>query len=203
MDITATNGNFLVSAIRIGSWKYKWNKDHTLSIWDSGGRDHVHIVTNSGDFIEAVDKQGSLVSEGGDGDLFLLPIGKQPVRLRFKKLPDPQLSSAFLDKHRQRVVRYLLQDKPYNCGIPDTLSGTIQWMQKQLAQIPKASRAKASFGFDTTTEYGETYPQLEITYQEMESDDEVVMRVQVERERARIRELGERKELERLEAKYK
>lgn len=201
MEIIASDGRFLVGALRVGDWQYEWNKDGTLSIW--GKRDiRVHVTTYRGDFIQLLDAEDHVLCEGGDGEWFCIEVAKEKRRLRFKKLPDPQLSASALNKARQRVTRYLLSEAPYSCDLPDTLNGVIKWMQKKLAEIPEASRAKASFRFDTTMEYGETYPRIEISYTEPETDDEVIKRVQIERERARIAEGKEREQLSRLRKKF-
>lgn len=199
MDITAFGGKFAVAMTRLGAWKYEWNKDGTLSIWG----DHalpITVTTNRGEFIEAVDADGEIVCEGGDGQWFYVPVAKRKTVLRFRQLPDPSLSPADINKARQTVTRYLLSDRPYNCKLPDTVAGVIKWMQKKLAEIPKECRAKASFTFDTTMEYGENYPNIEITYCQPETDAEVVRRVQIGRERARIKDTAERAQFRKLKS---
>lgn len=203
MEITATGGGFFISAMRLGGWDSRYNKkDGSLSVWGDPQRP-INISTHRGDFLEVLNEKGEIISEGGDGNWFWLSVSKSPVKLRFKTLPDPKLSKAELNKQRNKVIRYLLQDAPYNLGIPGTLNGAIKWMQKKLNEIPEASRAKASFQFDATMKYGETYPQITIDYEEMESDAEVIRRIQLERERARIAEINERRQLDALKVKYK
>ena len=181
-------------------FKYAWNDDKTLSVWSSEPR-NIWIRTNRGVFIEALDASGAVAFEGGDGEWFYIPTGKKPLHLRYKKLPNPKLSTDDLDALRQTVTRYLVCDRPYNLSIPDTLSGAVKWLSAKLADIPKSSRAKASFRFDTTTEYGETYPEIEITYSELESDAEVIARVKIERERERVATKRERAQFDALKKK--
>jgi hypothetical protein len=202
MDIMAIGGKFAVGMMSMGR-EYAWDKkDNSLLVWSKEKQAlPANVTTNRGDFVEAFDESGKLIAEGGDGSWFYVPVTKSKTRLRFKKLPDPELTKADLDKERQTVTRYLLSDKPYNCDLPDTLAGAIKWMENKLAEIPRASRAKASFRFDTTMEYGETYPNIEITFQEHETDKEIIRRVQIERERARIKGNEERAQFLKLKSK--
>lgn len=200
MDIIAIDGKFMVS-MGFCRFEYKWNEDKTLSVW--GKEDGAaHITTNSGTFIEAIDETNKVVLKGGDGKWFYVPVSKKPIRLRFKKLSDPKLTKAQVEKARQKVTRYLISDTPYGLNIPSTLPGAIGWMQKQLKAIPKQCQKAACFEFVATMKHGETYPKIEITYVEPESDAEVVTRVKIERERTRIAEACERAKLENLKAKY-
>lgn len=64
------------------------------------------------------------------------------------------------------------------------------------------SVTKSCRTLDTSVEYGETYPNIEISYEEQETDEEVVRRIQIERERARLSELKERGQLKALQSKY-
>lgn len=182
----------------------KANTDGSITLQTKGGeyaRDMVNVSTNSGTFVEALDANGTVIIEGGDGEWLWVPVDK-PVTLRVKKLPPITLSKSQLDKKRNKVTRYLVSDRPYNLELPDTLPGVIGWLEKKLKEIPEASRAKASFEFTTDMAYGDTYPQIEISYTEAESDEEVVTRLQIEAERTRIAEAKERDQLERLRTKY-
>ncbi len=201
MDISALNGNFSVAMMRMGEWNYEWNRDRTLSIWGEAPFP-VDVDTRRGDFIEAVDESGRVVCEGGDGGWFRVPVVKKKTTLRFKKLPNPKLSKAALDKARETVTRYLVSDAPYNLKIPDSLDGAIKWMQGKLKEIPASSRAKASFRFDTSMSYGETYPNIEISYQEPEADAEVIRRIQVDAERTRIKTDADRAKFENLKSRF-
>lgn len=131
-----------------------------------------------------------------------MPVGKKPITLRHKKLADPKLSKNALNKNRKKVTRYLMQDPPYSLGVPENFGRAIKWMQKQLAAIPKAAQKTASFRFDTTTEYGETYPEITISYEEAETDEEVLQRLKTDSERNRIEKVKERAKLKELQAKY-
>ena len=183
-------------------FQYKWNKRNTLSVCSKEKECVLTITTNHGDFVEVVDESGAVINSGGDGAWFHIRLTKSPVNLRFKKLPEPRLSKPDLKKHRKIVTRYLVSNAPYNLKIPNTLTGTINWMKEQSAKIPQASRAKAEFRFATTMEYGETYPNIEISYPEPETDKEVITRLQIEQERDRIRENGERAEFNKLKSKF-
>lgn len=202
MEIFAHGKSFAIAAVAMGQLEYKWNKDKTLSVW-AGERSHpISISTQRGGFIEAVNEEGDIVGEGGDGQMWFLPLSKSPITLRFKKLTAPKLSKDQIQKHRKQVTRYLLQDAPYSLGIPDSLTGAIVWMQRKLRSIPKECRKSASFRFDTSTEYGETYPQLTISYSEPETDKEVIERIKWDGERRRITEAAERQKLKQLQKKY-
>jgi hypothetical protein len=201
-QIHAFNGSFGISAVRLGHWECQSNEDRTLSLWSERESLPVHVTTQRGEFIEVIDAIGKVALEGGDGNWLWVPVSKEPVRLRFKALPDPKLSKGQIQKIRQKVTRYLSCDSPYNLGVPAKLPEAISWMQEQLAAIPEPCRKNASFEFGTTTEYGETYPQITISYEEHETDKEVLERVKVERERTRIAELAERQKLEQLQQKY-
>lgn len=199
MDIMAFgNGAFHVGMF--SRCKYQWNDDKTLSVWSAEPK-NVYIQTNRGVFIEALNEAGAVAREGGDGEWFYLPIGKKPLRLRYKKLPDPKLSKRDLEAMRQEVRRCLVSDMPYNLKIPDTLAGAVKWMSAKLDEIPEAARAKASFEFGTTTKHGETYPQIEIAYSEPETDKEVVTRLKIERERNRVADIRERAQFDALKKK--
>jgi hypothetical protein len=205
VDIIATDdGKFAVS-LGFRSFECDWSKkDGSLSVWAKKGEktSFAHVRTGHGTFVEAVDDKGNVVMDGGDANWFYVPLSKKPVTLRVKKLPDPKLSKAQLDKERQKVTRYLVADRPYSLDLPDTLTGMIGWMEKQLRAVPEKARKAARFEFTTDYSYGESYPQIEIKYDEPESDKEVVKRVQIERERARIAEACERAKLQNLKTKY-
>lgn len=200
MDIFASDGKFIVTMAMLRV-ETKWNKDETLSVRATEPT-VISITTNRGDYIEVLNDADAVVAEGGDGGWFHLPVGADKLRLRFKALPDPNLTADCLANERQTVTRYLLSDAPSSLDIPDTLAGAIEWMQGQLAAIPEASRDTARFRFDTTMDHGETYPNIEISYSEPESDGEVIRRVQVSRERERVWQAFEREQLQNLQAKY-
>lgn len=201
MDITALgDGSFGVAAMRLGGWKPVWRKGIGLEVGPSDRP--LNVTTNRGVFVEVVNEAGEVVEQGGDGEWFYVSPSDEVRLLRYKTLPDPALTPAQLNKARKTVTRYLVSDMPYNLSIPGTLVGVIKWMEEQLAAIPEASRKNASFRFDTSMEYGETYPNVEITYSEKETDEEVIRRVQIERERDELTEIGERARLADLQAKY-
>lgn len=200
MDIFATtDGKFAVGMLL--NAEYKWNTDNTLSVWNKEPS-FVNVTTNRGTFIEAIDKSGAVVASGGDGEFFYIAISKEPITIRYKALAKIALTKADLDKHRKIVTRYLLSDRPYSLNLPDTLLGMIKWFEKQVKAIPIASRPKARFRFDTTMEYGETYPHIEITYDEPETDNEIVDRLQIETERDRIINDKERATFRKLKSKF-
>lgn len=200
MDIMAVNGKFLIGMLH--DFQYKWNKGNTLSVRSKGSGCVLNITTNRGDFVEVVDESGSVINSGGDGEWFNIRLTKKPVNLRFKELTKVNLSKSDMEKHRRVVTRYLVSGMPYDLNIPDTFQGTIEWMQKQLIAIPQASRAEAVFRFATTMEYGETYPNIEITYSELETNKEIAARLQIETERARITENVERAKFRELKSKF-
>jgi hypothetical protein len=185
MEIYAIDGGFSVGMMHHG-WDSKWNKDNTLSVWATGERTSVMITTNRGTFIEAVNEAGEVVGQGGDGEWCHFGVSKKPIRLRYKALPVVKMTKAQIDKQRKVVTRYLLSDRPYSLDLPGDLPGMIEWMKGKLAEIPKACRGNTSFKFDTTMEYGETYPNVELTYQEPETDEEVTLRLKIEAERERV-----------------
>lgn len=204
MDIIATGSGWGVGLGGLGGFKYAFDKEAgTLSVVldDSATfkRDLFMVTTPRGVFIETV-KDGEVIQDGGDGDWYHVLVGETPVALRYKALPDPNLSKGDLRKHRQKVTRYLVDDTSYSAGVPDTLVGVIKWAEELLAKIPTGSRKTAKCRFDTSTEYGETYPHVEVSYEEPESDEEVVARVKVDRELARIAEAKKRAQLQRLKA---
>lgn len=203
MYILAQNGEFSIGSMCPDEFKHKWNtEDNTLSVWGENKYSPINVHTNRGTFIETIDKSGEVIMSGGDGNWFFVPIGAEPVKLRFKELPAIYLTEADLDKNRKIVTRYLISDKLHNLNIPDTLLDVIKWMKDQLKAIPIASQTNAQFSFDTTIEYGETYPQIEITYGEPETDNEIITRLQIATERARISEEAERTKFHKLQAKF-
>lgn len=200
MDIVALGeGGFGITLCQRETWKYLSHKDGSLSLWATDGKEHVSVSTYSGIFVETVDEKGSVVQEGGDGQWFVARLGKEPVRLRHKALPDPALSKTQLNKARKTVTRYLVSGSP---EIPSPLTSAIKWLEGKLAKIPAACRRSAHINFGTRMEYGETYADLEITYSEPETDEEVIHRVQIERERAKRDEAAERRQLGLLKAKF-
>ena len=200
MDILALNGQFSVGLM--GDFKYEWTT-RGLAVWSTKPDARaVMVQTNRGDFVEAVNEEGTVLSEGGDGEWYWLPVTKARTYLRFKTLPDPALTPARLNKERKSVRRYLLSDMPYTVGIPDGLADAIAWLQKQMKKIPTDCRASAQLDLSTSSSYGETYSNIEITYDEAESDEEVIARLQIDHERSRIREATERAKLDALKEKY-
>lgn len=201
MDIIASNGSFAVRALGRDHFKCGWKKPNQLLVWDIKDY-HVNVETYRGDFIEVVDKNGKVIREGGDGEWFWLEPRKDKVTLRFKKLPDLTLTKNEREKQRKIVTRYLISDAPYSLHIPDTLTGAIAWMQKQLKAVPAAYRSKAKFEFGTTSSYGETYANIEITYPEPETIAELTLRLKIEAERGRILENSERDKFNKLKTKF-
>ena len=201
-EIMVFDGKFAIGMMP--EFNFKWNTDNSLSVWAKGKAIYpfADVSTYSGTFIEAVDTSGTVIASGGDGQRFEIPITKAPIVVRIKALPKITLIKAELEKRRQVVTRYLVSDAPYSLKIPDKLAGVIKWLEKQAKAIPEASRAKARFRFDTTMEHGETYPNIEITYEEPETDKELITRLQIEAERARIAEEEQRSQFEALKTKF-
>lgn len=206
MDIFASDNSFGVRMGGFDSFIYKWNKDKTLSVWENPKAKYPHssitVQTGRGDFIEALDENDNVVFDGGGGEWCHLTIGKKPIRLRFKKLPEPKLTKAEMDKARQVVTRYLCSDSPYSLGLDTKLSDAITILQKKLQEIPKPYRDTAQIEFRNRSSYGESYENVEITWREPETDDELIYRLKVEAERARIGTEKERQQFKRLRAKF-
>jgi hypothetical protein len=201
MDIVVTgDGRFCIGMLAQFHCEYI-KDDNTMRVWSERAFP-INITTSRGTFIEAVDKDGTVIQEGGDAGLLYVMLSNQPLTLRVKKLADPQLSAAQIEEQRQDVTRYLVSDNPRHLDIPDTLPGAIEWMQTQLMAIPENCRDSSQFEFGTTSEYGDTYPLIEITYREPETDAEVVNRIMIGRERVRISEVEERAKLKTLQEKY-
>lgn len=196
------NGEFTVGAGLSGlRLKTKFNDDGGLSIKaGKGGSDLFMLLTGCGDFLEVLDNKGAVKSLVGDGGWETIKVGASGVTLRPKKLPDLGLSKAQILSKTETVTRYLVSDKPYNVGLPETLPKLIKWLEKKLSQIPEKSRKTASVSFDTTVEYGETYPQFEISYQESETYKEIVRRLQIEAQRLEITKAAQIKQFNRLKA---
>ena len=200
MFIFATEYSF---AVAIGSKiSYKWDKkSRGLLVWAGDGDfNHTTVETDRGQFIEAVDATGAIIKEGGDGHWFNLDLSAEPILLRHKTLPSLELPASRLAYARQTVTRWAYCDGP--SALPATFSGVIAWMQERLAEIPAECRESARFRFGTTAEYGETSPEIEITYSQKESDEEVTRRIQIETERARLTEAADRKQLATLQKRY-
>jgi hypothetical protein len=194
MDIMATGDGWAFPLVGLGGFKYGVDKktgDLSLVIDPKAKhkRDTFMVETPRGLFIETM-KDGEVIQEGGDGNWCHITVGKKPVTLRYKKLPDPGLSKRELDKCRKKVRRYLVDGQPYSAGVPDTLTGLVKWAEGLLVKIPASSRKDARCSFDTSSEYGETYPHVEVSYIEAETDDEVIERVKIERERARLKDIS-------------
>lgn len=202
MDIMAIDGKFAVGAFLARDFKYKWNEDaNALSVWADKST-AVSVTTNRNTFIEAVNEGGEIVYEGGDGEWLHIPVGKKPLLLRYKNLTGIKPTKAEINKARKTVRRYVVSGQPYSLDIPNTVVGVIGWLNDHLKDIPKAVRDSASFSFDTTMEYGETYPRIEIHYSEPETDEEVITRLGIEKERTRISELKEREKFDSLKKKF-
>lgn len=183
-------------------FKYKSNKDGTLTVWADDAPCSASVTTNHGVFVEATDKTGAVIMSGGDGNWLHIPVGREPVTLRYKELPKLDLSEADIDKNRKIVTRHLLSDMPYSLKIPSDLVGAIKWFEKQAVSIPAAARSTACVSFDTSHEHGETYPNIEITYEEPETDKEVVTRLQIAAERTRVANEADRAQFRKLKQKF-
>lgn len=200
MDIHANNGSFYLGMFR--RFESKCNKaDGTISVWSKEKDCLAMVTTYRGDFVEAIDASGNVVAEGGDGDWWTLHIPKKPLTLRFKKLPPLKMTKEQINKKRISVTRYVISDAPYSVNFPDTLPAAIKWMQKHLESIPAASRAKARVRFDTSMSHGESYPNIEISYSELETEKETIKRLKIEAERARLTEIADRAKLAALKEK--
>lgn len=207
MDIHAHNGSFGIAMSGMDSFLYAWDKkDKTLLVsqntkakFKSPG---VTIETGHGDFIEGVNDKGDVVFEGGGGEWCHLPLGKKPIRLRFKKLPEPTLTKSQMNKARNIVTRYLYSDSPYSLGIDAKLTKAIAILQKKLEEVPKAYRDTAAIDFSNSHSYGESYANVEITWQEPETDQELIYRLKVDAEHKRIKSEEERAEFKKLRAKF-
>lgn len=206
MDIFASDGSFGVSMGGLDGFLSSWNKDKTLSIRENPKAKYkmpaVTVQTGRGDFIEALDEKGNIVYEGGGGEWFYIPIGKSPLKLRFKKLPESKLTKAEKDKARKIVTRYLYSDSPYSLGIDAKLSEAISILQKKLQEVPAAFRNTAEIEFRNRSSYGESYENVEITWQEPETDDELIYRLKVDAEHKRIKSEKEREQFKKLRAKF-
>lgn len=198
MDITASQGKFFVAAFRIDKSEYGWNKDGSLSI--SGKRKYpLKVQTERGDFVECLDESGKIISEGGDGEWYCIQPKPEKQALRFKSLPAIKLT-AIEKKKRVEVKRYLVDGSPHSLGIPNNLSEAIKWLSAKLAEIPKDCRASAEVDFDNSFSYGESYSNIEITYLQPETDEELIRRLQIEVERARVAKIKKVAQFERLKA---
>lgn len=205
MDIFATDKSFAIS-IGPDSFLYRWNKDKTLAVWENPKSEYkrpaISVQTNHGDFIEATDKSGKVICSGGDGETCWLPIGKEPVTLRFRELPKIEMSKVELEKRRITVTRYLYSDSPYSLGLNDKLTTVIAILEKKLSKIPKAYRDTAEIEFRNRMSYGESYENVEITWTEPETDEELMQRLQIEAERARVAADKERAQFKKLRDKF-
>lgn len=205
MDITAFDGGFAVSMMAGEMFHFNWDKKtKELLVWENPKAKYklpaVNVMTNRGDFIEAANDAGEVISQGGDGEFFYVPISKEPTRLRFRKLPKPSLSKSEFDKARKKVTRYVYSDSPYGLGLNDKLSKAISILEEKLSAIPKEYRDTAQIEFSNRMEYGETYENVEITYESPETDDELMRRLTIEAERSRIALDRKRAKLAKLKA---
>ena len=190
----------------LGSFFYEWNKDKTLSVWENPKAKYkvpaVTVQTGRGDFIEGLDENDKVIFEGGGGQWCHVPIGKKPTRLRFKKLPEPSLTKSEMDKARNIVTRCLYSDGPYSLGLNAKLSEAIAILQKKLQEVPKDHRDTAEIEFRIRHEYGESYENVAITWREPETDAELIYRLKVEAEHARIGTEKEKAQFKKLRAKF-
>ena len=185
-----------------GNFHYEANGDGSLSFWTSEGNAYVSAWAAPGVFLEVLNEGGEIVKEGGDLRDLWIEASESPLKLRYKKLPNPKLSKSELDSQRNTVTRTLVSDMPHSLGIPDTVSGAIEWLRERLAEVPEGCQESAEVSFDTEMSYGETYPNCRITYRQPETDKEVIQRIQVSRETLRLEERRERAKLEQLKAKF-
>lgn len=201
MDVTLYMEQILVSAV--ASFRYEWTEGGLSAAVgdDASERDYILVTTGQGVFAEVV-REGAVVQSFGDGAREMVRLSSAPLLIRKKKLPIPDLSAADISAERRTVRRYLVDGRPYSLDIPGTLEGMISWAEAKLAEIPEAARAEAKFEFGTSYEYGETYPNIEITYSEPETDEEVIARVTLERERNRVAKGKDMATFARLKAKY-
>jgi hypothetical protein len=102
---------------------------------------------------------------------------------------------------RGTVTETLLDESPYGI-LPDSLPRAIKWLQRYLDKVPPKLRTKARVSFDTTMEYGETYPRIRITYSRPETDEEWAARKADLAERVAHHEGLRRQEFERLRAEF-
>lgn len=210
MDITAADGKFLVGMLGIGGWEYEWNKkDGSLVFW--GKRPYpLNVTTFRGDFIEAVDEAGTVVAEGGDGDWFYVEVTEKKTTLRFKKLAVPALTATEINKARvSKTITVVSQERHddgpfcFGAGYEDgTLAAVIDSLTKIRDSIPKRYRAKARCEIDSESGYeGSHYASINVSYDRPETDAEVIERLTIESERARIEQRKDRANLAALKAK--
>jgi hypothetical protein len=203
MDIFAGDGRFGVG-MGLGGFKYEWKKDNTISLIEDDGskykRGVIMVLVQQGDFIEAIEADGRVVAEGGDGDTLWVPVSKKAIRLRFKELARPSISKAELDKALTTVTRYLYSDSPYSLGLDTKLSAAIAILQGKLEEIPGKYRDTAEIEFRNRHEYGESYENVTITWKEPETDEELIRRLQIEAERGRLSRIAKKRQLEKLKA---
>lgn len=205
MDILATNGSLGVMMSGLDSFLYAWDKkDKSLLVKKNPKTKYPHssvsIETGHGDFVEALDTAGNIVWQGGDADWCHVPIGDEWTRLRFRKLPKPKLPKTEFEKARQTVTRYLYSDSPYSLGLDDKLTAAIKILQKKLDEVPEKYRHTAEINFRSRISYGETYENVEITYKEPETDQELVRRLAIEAERSRVTLAKKKTQLAKLKA---
>lgn len=203
MEIIAYENSFALTMFQSDNVVYATEKKRP-GLWVSTKKEpaRVGVRTHRGQFIEVVNKAGEILQSGGDGGWFYVEATKAAVFLRHKKLPDPALTKAELDKAREKVERVLCSDMPHSLGIPDNLEAAIAWFQKKLAKIPAPCRASASVSFRSSYSHGESYDNIEISYDEPESDKEVIARIQIDRERKRVADAAELAKFQQLKTKF-
>lgn len=211
MDIWATNDGFAVGMMRFGEWEPKWNKkDKSLSI--TGKREHhISVETGRGIFIECLDDGGKLLMDGGDGHWFYVPPGEATVTLRHKKLPEPELTAAAINKARKSTTVYVAHQQQYDGGpftfgasyTDGSLDEVLASLQKIRDSIPKQYRAKARCAIDSKGGYeGSHYASIEVSYERPETDEEVIERVKIDTERQRLKSNEELSQFKKLRAKF-
>lgn len=210
MEIWATGDGFAVGMMRLGKWEPQWNKDDG-SLQIVGDREYpVSVTTNRGMFIECLDEGGNVLCDGGDGSWFYVPAGKETVSLRYKQLPDPALTATEVEAARKTTTVYVARherhdDGPFEFGASytdGTLNAVIESLDKIRDSIPREYRAKARCEIDSESGYeGSHYASIEVSYVRPETDEEVVARVKIERERSRIERLTDEAKLRHLKKK--
>lgn len=98
----------------------------------------------------------------------------------------------------RRVTRQLLTGQPCSLGVPGKLLEFMAWCNEQLAKIPNDFQVTAEINFDPAHEYGESYPNIEITYVSLETEQERQFRELKAKHEQQQREELSRQEYERL-----
>lgn len=85
---------------------------------------------------------------------------------------------------------------------PETLLEFRDWLDKKIASIPAEHRANTQIEFRAENFYDSSYVNIEIKYWRQETKDEAQQRKNDEAHERAAFETGERRELEKLKAKY-